>query len=53
MNPSAASSLATRSPISPTITSSGTRSPRFMYSLASAPSSVPLRTAARRMSPVE
>ena len=52
MNPSVASSEDTRSAIRPTITSSGTRSPRSMYSLASLPRSLPSRTAARRMSPV-
>ena len=52
MNPSAASSLETRSAIKSTITSSGTRSPRSMNSFALVPSSLPSRTAARRMSPV-
>ena len=52
MKPSAASAESIRSAITPTITSSGTRSPRSMYSLAVRPSSVSSRTAARRMSPV-
>ena len=52
MKPSSASAESIRSAITPTITSSGTRSPRSMYSLAVRPSSVSSRTAARRMSPV-
>jgi hypothetical protein len=51
-NPSAASSVWSRSAITPMITSSGTRSPRSMYSSACLPTSVPSLTAARRMSPV-
>ena len=42
-----------RSRIISTITSSGTSSPRFMYSLACLPSGVPRLTSSRRMSPVE
>ena len=52
MNPSAASPESIRSAITPTITSSGTRSPRSMYPFAVRPSSVSSRTAALRMSPV-
>ena len=50
--PSCAASLSTHSRITPMMTSSGTRSPLSMYSLAFWPSSVPSFTALRRMSPV-
>ena len=45
MKPSSASLESIRSAITPTITSSGTRSPRSMYSFAVRPSSVSSRTA--------
>ena len=45
--------VASRSPTTPMMMSSGSRSPRSMYSCALRPKSVPSLTAARSMSPVE
>src|SRR3954447_6818085 len=50
--PPSVSDGASRSRITPMMTSSGTRSPRSMYSLACLPRSVPSLTAWRSMSPV-
>src|SRR3954465_10281157 len=50
--PSAQSGPSMQARIIPMITSSGTRSPRSMYSLACLPSSVPFLTCSRSMSPV-
>src|SRR6478735_8239672 len=52
MNPPSVSGADRRSRNMPMITSSGTRSPRAMISLATRPSSLPSRTASRSMSPV-
>src|SRR2546426_506789 len=52
MKPRLASGWASRSAMSPTITSSGTSAPRSMKALASRPRGVPLVTASRSMSPV-
>ena len=52
-NPDFPSGSASRSRTIATVISSGTRSPRSMYSLALAPRSVLLATLYRKMSPVD